>query len=170
MFWLIIAVIIVGYFIVKAIRDSSQKNQILIQKQIENNPVYQARYQQSLKYLEHKDDFIFNILERATEVDEQLAEPDLTKEQIAHLEECSNVLYEKMNEHSTKWYKENKDKPYSDQMLVENPYISERWDEQQRKQDELSDRSRQARSKRMQNYPDWNWGVKLNKKKHYKKM
>lgn len=162
--------IIIGYFIVEAIRDSSQKNQILIQKQIENNPVYQARYQQSLRYLENKDDFIYNILEQATEVDEQLAEAGLTKKQIAYLEVRRNVLYKKMDEHSSKWYKENKDKPYFNQILVENNYITERLNEQEKKQDELSDRRSKARSKRIHNYPDWECGVKLNKKKHKTKL
>jgi uncharacterized membrane-anchored protein YhcB (DUF1043 family) len=167
MFWIIVIVIIVGYFIIKSIQESSQKNQVLIQRQIENNPVYQARYQQSLKHLNNMEDFILNIRESATEIDEQLAELGLTKKEISYLEMRRKEVYEEMGKHSSEWHKENKDKPYFNQLLLENTYIANWSNEQQIKMEELSERDRQARTKREQNYPGSTNGIKQNRIKEH---
>ena len=155
MLWLVLTVIIVGYFIVEAIQKNSRTNALIAKRQIENNPVYQERYMQSMKYLDMNDKHL-DIRERATEIDERLATPGLSRKEIAYLEKESSKIYREMQDNTSKYHKENENRPYYNEIFTENEYILHRWNEQRRLDDQLSERSRLARRKRERNYPKTN--------------
>jgi hypothetical protein len=65
MFWLILVIIIVGYFIVKAIHRNTVTNALIAQQQIENqrleresSPAYQAQQRASLDYFHYLGDVL----------------------------------------------------------------------------------------------------------------
>lgn len=65
MFWLILVIIIVGYFVVKAIQRNTYTNALIAQQQIENqrlerenSPAYQAQQRASLDYFHYLGDVL----------------------------------------------------------------------------------------------------------------
>lgn len=63
MIWIVLAIIVVGYFIVKAIQQSSERNAQIAEVQLKNTPEYRKRYDASMDYVNFSDEFQ-NLLEQ----------------------------------------------------------------------------------------------------------
>ena len=74
MIWIILAIIVVGYFIVAAINRSTQTNAVIAQQQYLNSPEYKKQEQATLAYFSHLGDVLDGQV-RIAEHKVQLLEP-----------------------------------------------------------------------------------------------
>ena len=157
MIWLIIIFVALGILIIVALNRNAHSNEVVahqlyIKRQTESNPEYRKIYEKSIKWLE-KTDIHLSILEEAVEIEENLAQEGLDKKEISELEKELKKIYQRLSEEAKRYFEEN-EKSRDLPILMEDDVIANTYREQGYRQDELSERSRQAKKDRKLIYPN----------------
>jgi hypothetical protein len=131
--WLILVIIIVGYFVIRAIRQNSHINIAIAQQSLESTPEYRERYAASVEFLEYKEQYQINLGHIYQAKVSLLEKPDMHSSEKKRLEGLIKK-YERENRSSkaaiSRKYEDSPYNPFTN--LSPDAYVQNRFHELER--------------------------------------
>jgi hypothetical protein len=112
-----------------AINRNSSNNALIAKQHYENSPEHSAFYQASTRYLDFMEEHI-GYTDEILQIKKRLFEDSKLKPEIKNkLTKKEEELEKRRKLLNNKYHKDNRDKPYFNQVMRSDEYISRRYDD-----------------------------------------